>query len=108
MLIGDVAVVPSLWNTEVANGLTSGQRRGRMTEAQVKQAIQHCLDLSIEVREIPLSVSLGSVMDLARRQRLTAYDATYLDLAMREGLPLATQDDALIQAAGRVGVALVP
>ena len=55
---------------------------------------------------MPLSIAFGSVLDLAREQRLTACDAAYLELAMREGLALATQDDALIAAAGRVGVPL--
>jgi predicted nucleic acid-binding protein len=107
MLANDVAIVPSLWNVESANGLTLAERRGRMTETQVRRAVQQCLDLSIEIRDVPLDVALGSVIDLAREQRLTAYDALYLDLAMREGLALATQDNDLIAAAGRVGVTIL-
>jgi len=54
------------------------------------------------------SLALATVLDLARSQRLSAYDASYLELAMRRGLPLATKDDDLAQAARRVGVTLLP
>jgi predicted nucleic acid-binding protein len=48
------------------------------------------------------------VLELARSERLSAYDASYLELAMRRGVPLATKDDALAKAARRVGVMLLP
>jgi predicted nucleic acid-binding protein len=50
---------------------------------------------------------LSVVLELARTQHLSSYDAAYLELAMREGIPLATMDDDLRAAAGRVGVLLV-
>jgi len=65
------------------------------------------LDLSISTNELTLEHALQVVVNLAREQGLTAYDASYLDLAMREGLPLATQDDDLRAAAARVGVPLI-
>ncbi len=52
----------------------------------------------------PTRRAFGQILDLARRERLSGYDAAYLELAMRLGIPLATKDDALIQAATRVGV----
>jgi predicted nucleic acid-binding protein len=66
------------------------------------------LSLQVTCDDASLGEALGAVISLAREQSLTAYDAAYLHLAMREGLPLATQDDALILAANRVGVPLVP
>jgi predicted nucleic acid-binding protein len=59
------------------------------------------------VNDLSVEDALGPVLNLARAQGLSAYDATYLELAMREGLALATQDDDLRAAAGRVGVELV-
>ena len=52
--------------------------------------------------------AFGTVLDLARSQRLSAYDASYLELAMRHGLPLATKDKGLARASQRLGVALLP
>lgn len=54
------------------------------------------------------SLALRTVLDLARTERLSAYDASYLELAMRRGVPLATKDDAMAQAARRVGFSLLP
>lgn len=56
---------------------------------------------------MPVARALGPVLALARAHRLSAYDAAYLELAIREGLPLATRDAALRSAAADVGVALV-
>jgi len=65
------------------------------------------VDLPIERSDLTLEQGLGAVLDLARLHGLSAHDAGYLELAMREGLPLATQDDGLRQAAVRAGVPLV-
>ena len=61
-------------------------------------------DLPITADSFSLDVALGSVLTVARTHQLTAYDASYLELAIREGLPLATVDGPLRTAAGRVGV----
>jgi len=100
------AVVPNIWLLEVANGLLIAERRGRLSRAEVTQVGGVIADLPITWRETSLEQALGSVLDLAGTHELSAYDAAYLELAMREGLPLATQDNALRAAAKRVGVAL--
>jgi predicted nucleic acid-binding protein len=64
--------------------------------------------LPIESSDLTVKRALGPVLDLARTHRLSAYDASYLELAMREGLPLATQDDDMRAAAEAAGVRLVP
>jgi len=107
MLGSDTAIVPSLWPMEVANGLVNGERRRRLDEARLTRAVELCLQLPITVQEVPLDLALQAILNLAREQGLTAYDAAYLDLAMRQGLPLATQDDDLRAAAVRVGVSLI-
>ena len=103
----DPALVPAVWMLEVANGLLVAERRARFTAADVAQVYGVLADLPIEWSALTLDQALGPVLDLARAHGLSAYDAAYLELAMREGLPLATQDEALRAAAQRVGVPLV-
>lgn len=107
LLVDEVAVVPGLWLFEVANGLLVAERRGRLTAADVAQVHEILSELPVTLDALTLDGALGSVLDLARAQGLNAYDAAYLGLAMREGLPLATQDDQLRKAAVRLGVRLV-
>jgi predicted nucleic acid-binding protein len=103
----DPAVVPGVWLLEVANGLLVAERRGRISRADVAEVRGVLEDLPITWQEMSFDLALGPVLDIGRAQGLTAYDAAYLELAMREGLPLATQDEALRAAAQRVGVPLV-
>ena len=105
-LSDDLAIVPSIWMLEVANGLLVAERRGRLTAADMSQAHGILAGLPIKARDLSLDAALGPVLALARQENLSSYDASYLELAMREGVPLATVDDALRSAAGRVGVAL--
>jgi len=100
-----VGRVPCLWPFEVANGLWMSERRGRITPAQIGRALADLGALPIEVDAGGYSRALSTVLSLSRQERLTAYDAAYLELAMREGLPIATLDQQLRDAAARVGVA---
>jgi predicted nucleic acid-binding protein len=104
---GDDAVVPSIWPLELANGLLVAQRRRRIDVADLPDVSNMLLALPVRVDESSVSAALGPILSLARQHSLTADDASYLELAMREGLPLATMDGALRTAAARVGVALV-
>lgn len=106
-LADDVAVVPGLWVLEVANGLLVAERRGRITAADVARVHAMLSDLPVTRDELTRDSGLGSVLDLARAHGLSAYDAAYLELAMREGLSLATQDERLRAAAIAVGTPLV-
>jgi predicted nucleic acid-binding protein len=101
------AVVPALWYIEIANGLGLAERRGRLTPARALAAIELLSALPLEVDDAAPSRALGPVMDLMRVHELTAYDAIYLDLALRRSLPLATRDKALQVAAQRTGLAVV-
>jgi predicted nucleic acid-binding protein len=104
LLAEDAAVIPSVWPLEIANGLLSGQRRGRLTAAERTQTYDLILTDPLALHDVPLERALGTVADLAAVQRLSAYDAAYLDRAMRLGFPQATQDENLHAAANRVGV----
>jgi predicted nucleic acid-binding protein len=103
----DRAAAPSIWPSEVANALLVAERRGRLSPARVARAVELLLELPVSIHDTAADLALGPVLDLARTHGLSAYDAAYLELAMREGLPLATQDEALRAAAQRVGVPLM-
>jgi predicted nucleic acid-binding protein len=99
------AVVPSLWSLEVANGLLVGERRRRTTEAKVTQFLTLLRSLPITVDDETAARAWQDTLPLARAHQLSAYDAAYLELAMRRDLALATLDEALAAAAEAVGVA---
>lgn len=100
------ALVPGLWPLEVANGLLVAERRGRMSQAQVERAILFLQALPIGVDEVTADQALDRTLNLARQQGLAVYDAAYLELALREGLPLATTDARLVGVAHTCGVVL--
>lgn len=101
------ALVPDLWLYEVANVLIAGERRNRLTETQSRRFLALLAELPIRVMEAGRSSLWADALPLAREHGLSLYDAAYLDLAMQEGLPLATRDKALGQAARRAGVELL-
>ena len=103
----DAATVPILWHLEIANVLALAERRGRITSAESAELIALLETLEIIVDEETPSRAFGRVLDLAREQRLTAYDAAYLDVAMRLGVPLASKDRDLCDAAERLGVTVL-
>ena len=101
-------VVPALWHSELANVLVAGERRQRINEPAIDAFLGLLRDLLIETDQPRPGFEIGSVMAVARRHGLTAYDAAYLELALRRGIPLATYDAALRRAATEAGVALLP
>ena len=103
----EVASVPAIWPIEVANVLALAERRRRISPAESAEFIARIERLAIEVDEATASRAFARVLDLAREERLTAYDAAYLELAMRLGVPLATKDGPLGDAATRLGVAVL-
>jgi len=104
---GGEAVVPPIWAYEVANVLVGAQQRGRLTAARVASFMEDLQDFAIQTDPQVEGRVLGPVAALARERRLTVYDAAYLELAMRSGLPIATLDERLQHAAGEVGVRLI-
>jgi predicted nucleic acid-binding protein len=98
---GDEARVPALWWFEVRNTLIVSERRGRLTEADTAAFLRRLARLGVTVDRSPEE---AGVLALARRHRLTVYDASYLELAQREALPLATLDTELARAARAEGV----
>ncbi len=101
------AFVPGIWSLEIANVLLVAERRNRMTQDQSEEAITLLQSLLIQVDTATDANALGATLTLGRQEGLAAYDAAYLELALRLGLPLATIDQRLALAATRCGVDLV-
>lgn len=98
--------VPTLWHTEVANALLVAERRGVVREAQVIDYLHRLSRLPILTDDASVSSRRDLVMALGREHRLSAYDATYLELALRTGSVLASFDARLVAAARRAGGAI--
>jgi len=102
----DGAVVPALWFVEITNVLGMAERRGRIDAVGLQDALRLLRSLPLVVDKPPSLAWSKPVLQLMRARRLTAYDATYLDLALRRGLPLAAKDRDLLVAAPAVSVPL--
>lgn len=105
-LDGDVAVAPSIWPLEVGNALLVAERRERVSRAEAMRFLEVLRQLPIEVDATQAMAAVDRALQIARDTGLSAYDASYLELAARLGVPLATLDQRLASAAARVGVAL--
>ena len=105
-LTSSSSVVPMLWPLEVANALLMGERRKRSTEAETIRWIGILKRLPIVIDDETNTRAWSDTLALARGHKLSAYDAAYLELAIRRRLPLATLDGPLKSAAAAVGVAL--
>ena len=102
----DTALVPGLWHLEVLNALVTAQRRGVITTAKASDFLNRLDDLPIQTHSYYVAARKEQLFGLAREHGLRAYDATYLDLAMRTGSSLATFDRKLAEAAETAGVSL--
>lgn len=107
------AVVPSLWVYEVANGLASGQRRSppRIGDIEIERFLDALSALPIQIVTVASVIACNSVVELATRHSISAYDAAYLEVALSLGMPLGTLDGTgrrhgLKQAAAAEGVPL--
>lgn len=97
-------VVPSLFHLEIANILVVGERRKRCTEAQASVFLARLAALPITVDGQTVARAWSDTIALARSHNLSAYDATYLELTVRESLSLASLDVDLKRAAKAIGV----
>ena len=108
LLQGDRAIVPHLWRPEVANGFVTAQKRGILTAVRSAQAFAE-LDLLLaqSIENVSHELSIQRIVTSAQNFGLTAYDATYLETAREQQLPLATLDRRLAVAAARAGVTVI-
>lgn len=101
------ALVPGIWPLEVGNVLLVAERRRRLSGADSVRFIALLNDLPILIEKESPDRMMKEIFFLAREYGLSTYDASYLDLAMRKGLPLATLDSSLIKAASKGKVPLI-
>ena len=107
MLAESTVVVPSIWPLEVVNVLLVAERKQRITESDSIRFLTLLSQLPIVVDFETPGEMMKNILTLARANALSSYDASYLDLAMRRGLPLATLDNRLLKAARKVGVPIL-
>ena len=105
-LVEAEAVVPNLWHLEAVNVLLVAERRGELEPGEVERFIAQLESLPIVVDPLTSHQVFSRGLGLSRAYKLSTYDAAYLELAIREGLPLASLDKNLIKAAKKAGVAL--
>jgi predicted nucleic acid-binding protein len=104
---GDEAIVPAHWPLEVTNALLVAVRRKRISPQDAHQFLQDLEFLPIGIDATTMNLLRTAVFSLAGQYSLSVYDAAYLKLAIREGLPLATLEDDLRKAAGVAGAFLI-
>ena len=99
------AVTPIVWPLEVANAIVNAVRRGRILEVDARLLVDAIQELQVDVdRETGSASLMQAAVTLGITHRLSAYDASYLELAMRRGLPIATNDQRLRSAALAAGI----
>ncbi len=107
-LLTSTAHVPSIWHLEIGNVLLKTLRRGRISTTAFQLLLKELEALPVVTDGETERLSFRDILELARRYSLTTYDASYLELAARLNLPLATLDKALVRAAAEIGVKTIP
>jgi predicted nucleic acid-binding protein len=107
-LESQTAFVPTLWPLEVGNTLLAAERRKRISFADVNLFLGLLRELNIKIDNETPDRSFHEILAYAYAQKLTTYDASYLELAMRKGLPLASKDRQLCEVASRLGTKILP
>ena len=100
----DSALVPVTWRLEIANVIARAESKGLVTEARSGAFLEMLEGVDIEVDAATFVHALSDTLQLARRYNLSAYDASYLELALRQGIMLATLDEDLKKAALKAGL----
>jgi predicted nucleic acid-binding protein len=97
-------VVPAIWAVEITNALLVGERRKRIRQPEVRRFVELLKGLNIAEDAQGVADTVSSIFPLAQAYRLSAYDAAYLDVAVRREIPLATLDGDLQKAAHAAGI----
>ncbi len=106
-LTESVAVVPAIWPLEVVNVLLVAERRKRLHESDSVRFISLLSQLPVVVERTWPERMMKDLLALGRENSLSSYDAAYLELAMRQGFPIATLDRKLLEAAKRVDIPIL-
>ncbi len=103
VIVDGNVLVPGIWSLEVANVIARAEKKYGLPEARSAEFVHLLHQMHIEVDPQTSVHALNDTLQLARRYNLSAYDAAYLELTLREGLALATLDDGLVKAAKKAG-----
>jgi len=103
-LIDGEAIVPAIWKLEILNVLAFAERRSRLTRAESEQFLAVLNKLAITEDDNDASGITERILALGRDYQLASYDAAYLELAVREGLPIATIDSGMLKAMAALGI----
>lgn len=104
VLGSNAPITPGVWPLEIANVISRAESMGQIEETRSAHFLEIIREMNIATESIAQDVSFGSVLHLARVYKLSSYDASYLELAMRYSIPLATLDKDLMAAMKKVGV----
>jgi predicted nucleic acid-binding protein len=105
-LEGKTILVPSIWPLEIANAVLVGERMKRLRRPEIQRFTALLEGLAVAQDSQTVGEHIGNVLPLARQYGLSAYDAAYLELAVRYEAPLATLDGKLKKAAQKAGVSV--
>ncbi|MES9858117.1 MAG: type II toxin-antitoxin system VapC family toxin [Sedimenticola sp.] len=100
------ALTPNLWHLEATNVLVGAEKRGDVSLGEIERFISQLENLPIHVDPLTAHQAFNRTLALSRAYSISSYDASYLELAMREGLPLATLDKKLIKAAKKADIGI--
>ena len=103
-LEGHAILVPALWPIEITNAVLTAERRKRVRQSEVRRFVELLGGLTIMEQSQTVADTVSNVLPLAREYDLSAYDAAYLDVAVRQGAPLATLDSTLEKAGRSAGI----
>jgi predicted nucleic acid-binding protein len=106
-LVSERAAVPAIWALEIANVLLGAERRKRITPAGSARFLALLEALPIEVDSLTAARAPREILALGRTHGLSCYDAAYLELAARTGIPIATRDARLAASAQALGLSLL-
>jgi len=107
-LEGRPVLVPAVWALEVTNALVVAERRKRVSQPEVRRFVELLDGLTINEVSLAVAANVSNILPLAREYGLSAYDASYLGVAIRHGAPLATLDSGLEKAGRSAGVEILP
>jgi predicted nucleic acid-binding protein len=103
----ETAFVPTIWSLELGNALLSAERKKRIKYAEIIEFLSLLQNINIQVDGQTDAKAFHETFTLAYSEGLTTYDASYLELAMRRGLPIATKDNLLVKVAKQLGVKII-
>jgi predicted nucleic acid-binding protein len=105
-LEGRAILVPAVWPVEVANAVLVAERGKRISQPDARRFVELLQGLAIHQDSLPVGESVSNILPLAREYGLSAYDASYLEVAIRRDAPLATLDRGLAKAGRKAGIEL--